>query len=268
MPKTLLLLLITLPALWLLATPASAESLSARDIMQRVNDRDDGDYGISDLRQILIDKSGHKRIREIRSYTRDQDKDEQRILFFKSPSDVRDTGFLTYDYDESGRDDDQWLYLPALNKSKRIANNDKSGSFMGSDLNFSDMTRRDLDKYDFRIVKQADVKGHKTWLIESIPKTREERDNSGYKKELLFVRQDNFIVIRAVQWTSEGGRIKYMEVKELEKIDDIWVRTRIQVVTKKGKKMAHKTVLEFNNVRFNQDLPDDTWTLRRLSQGL
>jgi len=248
--------------------PLSAATLSARDIMQQVNDRDDGDYGISDLRQILIDKSGHKRIREIRSYTRDQGKDEQRILFFKSPADVRDTGLLTYDYDESGRDDDQWLYLPALNKSKRIASSDKSSSFMGSDLNFSDMTRRDLDQYNFRLIKEADVKGHKTWLIESIPRTRAERDNSGYKKELLFVRQDNFIVVRAVQWTSEGNRIKYMEVKELEKIDGIWVRTRIQVVTKKGKKMQHKTVLEFNNVRFNQDLPDDTWSQRRLSQGL
>ena len=248
--------------------PSHAATLGAREIMQQVNDRDDGDYGISDLRQILVDKSGHQRIREIRSFTRDQGKDEQRILFFKSPADVRDTGFLTYDYDESGRDDDQWLYLPALNKSKRIASSDKSGSFMGSDLNFSDMTRRDLDQYHFRLLKEVEVKGHKTWLIESIPKTREERDNSGYKKELLFVRQDNFIVVRAVQWTSEGNRIKYMEVKKLEKIDGIWVRSRIQVVTRKGKTMQHKTVLEFNHVRFNQDLPDDTWSQRRLSQGL
>ena len=261
-------LLLSLLMFAIAAVPLSAKTLDGRAIMQQVNDRDDGDYGISDLRQILIDKSGHKRIREIRSFTRDQGKDEQRILFFKSPADVRDTGFLTYDYDQSGRDDDQWLYLPALNKAKRIASSDKSGSFMGSDLNFSDMTRRDLDQYNFRLLKEADVKGHKTWLIESIPKTRAERDNSGYKKELLFVRQDNFIVMRAVQWTSEGNRIKYMEVKELEKIDGIWVRTRIQVVTKKGKKMQHKTVLEFNNVRFNQDLPDDTWTQRRLSQGL
>ena len=252
----------------LLCVGANAAPTDARAIMQQVNDRDDGDYGVADLHQLLIDKSGHQRVREIRSYTRDQGKDEQRILFFKSPADVRDTGFLTYDYDEPGRDDDQWLYLPALNKSKRIASSDQSGSFMGSDLNYSDMTRRDLDKYNFRVLKEVVVKGHKTWLIESIPKTREERDRSGYKKELLFVRQDNYIVVRAVQWTSEGGRIKYNEVKELEKIDGIWVRTRIQVVTKKNKKMLHKTVLEFRNVRFNQQLPDDTWTQRRLSQGL
>jgi len=265
MIKTLLCMLLTLP---MLGTVASAATADARAIMQRVNDRDDGDYGIADLRQVLIDKSGHKRLREIRSYTRDRGDDEQRILFFKTPADVRDTAFLTYDYDESGRDDDQWLYLPALNKSKRIASRDQSGSFMGSDLNYSDMTRRDLDKYDFKLLKQAKVKGHNTWLIESVPKTREERDRSGYKRELLFVRQDNDIVVRAVQWTSEGNRIKYNEVKELKKIDGIWVRTRIQVVTRKNKKMLHKTVLEFNNVRFNQPLPDDTWTQRRLSQGL
>ena len=63
-------------------------------------------------------------------------------MFFLSPADVKDTGFLTYDYDEEGRDDDQWLYLPALKKTKRIASGDKSGSFMGSDFTYADMTDR------------------------------------------------------------------------------------------------------------------------------
>ena len=250
------------------AGPVAAADLTAREIMQRVNDRDDGDHGVLDLRMTLIDKSGHKRVREIRSYTRDQGDDEQRILFFRSPADVKDTGFLTYDYDESGRDDDQWLYLPALSKTKRIASSDKSGSFMGSDLNYSDMTRRDLDRYDYRLVKEMAVNGHDTWLIEAKPRTRDERDSSGYKKELLFVRKDNYVVVRAVHWTSEGGRIKYQDVKKLEQIDGIWVATRTQVTTKKAKKALHRTLLDFYSVRFNQDLPEDTWTQRRLEQGL
>ena len=264
LPHAILSAIVVLVIAW----PVAANALTAREIMQQVNDRDDGDHGIFDLRMTLIDKSGHRRVREIRSFTRDQGKDEQRILFFRSPADVRNTGFLTFDYDEAGRDDDQWLYLPALSKTKRIASSDKSGSFMGSDLNYSDMTRRDLDQYDFKLIKEPAVKGHKTWLIEAKPRTREERDSSGYKKELLFVRQDNFMVIRAVHWTSEGGRLKYQEVKELKRIDGIWVATKSQVATKKNKKTLHKTLLEFHNVRFNQDLPKDTWSKRRLEQGL
>ena len=52
---------------------------------------------------------------------------------------MKNTGFLTYDYDASGKDDDQWLYLPALGKTKRIASSDQSGAFMGSDFNYSDL---------------------------------------------------------------------------------------------------------------------------------
>ena len=64
---------------------------------------------------------GSRRTRKIRSYRMDKGEDEQSIMFFMEPADVKDTGFLTYDYDDIDRDDDQWLYLPALKKSKRIA---------------------------------------------------------------------------------------------------------------------------------------------------
>ena len=74
-----------------------------------------------------------------------------------------DTGFLTYDYDDPVRDDDQWLYLPALKKTKRIATGDKSGSFMGSDFSYADLTSRELDRYDFRLMKQAEVNGVAVW---------------------------------------------------------------------------------------------------------
>ncbi|MCB1829203.1 MAG: outer membrane lipoprotein-sorting protein, partial [Gammaproteobacteria bacterium] len=109
--------------------------------------------------------------------------------------------FLTYDYDDPEQDDDQWLYLPALSKSKRIASSDKSGAFMGSDFNYSDMTRRNLNAYDFRLLKEDEVRGRKAWLIEALPKDREEMEETGYKKSLVFVDQESFVVVRAVHWT-------------------------------------------------------------------
>lgn len=258
------LILLLLP----FASPLAAETLDAREIMQRVNDRDTGDRGIADLRMTLIDKTGHERVREIRSFTRDLGDEDRRTMFFLSPPDVKDTAFLTYDYDASGRDDDQWLYLPALGKTKRIASTDKSGSFMGSDFNYSDMTRRDLEKYDFKLLKEQELDGHKMWLIEAVPRTREEMEESGYKKAVVFVRQDNFVLVRAVLWTQEGNRLRYRDVKQLELIDGIWVATETHMTTKKNKRTLHKTILKFNNVRFNQELPEDTWTLRRIEQGL
>lgn len=258
-----------IPFFLCLILPSLAQAApNAREIMQQVDDRDDGDNGTSDLTMTLIDKNGDKRIRGIRNFMKDKGEDRRRLMFFLSPADVKDTAFLTYDYDEFTRDDDQWLYLPALRKTKRIASADKSGAFMGSDFNYADMTRKNLDAYDFKILKETQVRDADTWLIEAIPKTRKEIDETGYKKSWLFVRKDNFVVVRAVHWVAEGGRIKYLDVPKLALIDNIWVATQTTMTTKKGKVTLHHTILDFENVRFNQDLDEALFTVRRLEKGL
>ena len=253
---------------WSCVLPAVAAELTARQIMERVDDRDDGDNRIADMTMTLIDKNGSRRVRSIRSFDKDQGEDKQRIMFFLAPADVEDTGFLTYDYDAYDRDDDQWLYLPALKKTKRIASSDKSGSFLGSDFNYSDMTRKNLDAYDFTIVKEMDVRGAPAWLIEALPKTREEMEETGYKKSLLFVRQDNFVVVRAVHWTTEGERLKYLDVDGLELMDGIWTVTDTSMTTKRGKETLHRTELSFRNIRYNQPLDQEMFSVRRLEKGL
>lgn len=260
-------------AIGLFALPALAADLSARQIMESVDNRDDGDNRIAEMQMILIDKNGDKRIRKMKSFDKDLitdkgEEDRRRIMFFIAPPDVKDTGFLTYDFDAYEKDDDQWLFLPALKKTKRIASTDKSGSFMGSDFNYSDMTRKNLNAYDFKILKEADVRGAKTWVIEAQPNTQEEIDKTGYKKSVLFVRQDNFIVVRAVHWTDTGEKLKYLDVPGLEKIDGIWTITAMSMTTKKNKITEHKTDMTFANVRYGQDMDDNLFTLRRLEKGL
>jgi hypothetical protein len=263
-----IMILVLFTAIIFDALPAAADDPQARAIMEKVDARDDGDDQMSDMEMILIDKNKKQRIRKIASFSKDKGNDSMRLMFFRQPADVKDTSFLTYDYDDPAKDDDQWLYLPALRKTKRIASSDKSGSFMGSDLNYSDMTDRNLADYDFTLKKEMDVKAVKTWLIESIPRTKEVIKETGYKKSLLFVRQDNYFVIRAVNWVKDGGYLKYMDVKTLQQIDGIWVATEMHVTKKKGKKFAHKTILKLNNVKFNQKLEFDLFTVRRMEKGL
>lgn len=155
-----------------------------------------------------------------------------------------------------------------VEKTKRIASTDKSGSFMGSDFNYSDMTRRNLNAYDYKILKEADVRDHKTWMIEALPKTQEQIDETGYKKSIVFVRQDNFIVVRGVHWTDTGGKLKYLDVTGLEQIDGIWTVTAMSMTTKKNNVTEHKTELTFSNIHYNQDLDESLFTLRRLEKGL
>ena len=239
----------------------------AREIMTRVDDREDGDNQTSRMQMRLIDKRGKERVRELRSFAKDKGIDDYSMMFFESPADVKDTGFLTYDYDEAERDDDQWLYLPALKKTKRIASSDKSGSFMGSDFSYADMTKRPLENYEYKLLKETELNGHPVWVIQSTPNSEEEIDETGYTKAIQFVRKDNDVVVRSKIWVKKGKRNKYMEVQELEQIEGIWVAKVMTMTTKKGKQTLHKTVLQISDVKFNQDLDFDSFSVRGLETG-
>jgi len=248
-----------------------AEDETARKIMEKVNRRDDGDNQTADMKMILIDKNGNRRVRQIKVFSKDKGEDKHMLMFFYHPSDVKDTGFLTHDFDEPSKDDNQWLYMPALKKTKRIASRDKSGRFMGSDMNYSDMTKRQLDDYDFKFyekAKQKQVKGNSTWVIWCHPRTSKIAKETGYDKTLVFVRQDNFIVTRMLAFEQGSKYLKFFDIEKLEKIDGIWVATKVSITRKKGKELAHKTIFFMENVRFNQKLDDDLFTIRKMEKGL
>ena len=246
----------------------SASAITADEIARQVDERDVGDKSIMTMEMILIDKHGNRRVRKMRNYSMNKGEDTLTVIFFLSPADVRNTAFLTYDYDSADKDDDQWLYLPALKKTKRIASSDKSSSFMGSDFTYSDMTSRNISDYSYRIAKETEVRGHKVWVMESIPKTEKVIDETGYTKSYMFVRQDNFVVVRALHILKEKDKKKYLDVKKLEKIDGIWVATDIEMKTTQDKDTLHRTILKLDDVKFNQDLDESFFTVRRIERGL
>lgn len=240
---------------------------TAREIMEAVNDRDDGDNARMEMEMRLVDKRGKERVRKMRRWSQDRGQDSYSLLFFLAPADVKNSGFLTYDYDASGKDDDQWLYLPALKKTKRIANDDKSGSFMGSDFNYSDMTDPDLDDYTFTLMKETEVRGHPVWQIKAVPKSKAVIEETGYRQAVLFVRQDNHVVVRAVRWLEKKGRVRYLDIKKLEQIEGIWTPLETTMTTKQGKKAIHKTVIRYHDVRYGEELEQEMFSVRRLEKG-
>lgn len=239
-----------------------------RWIMEQVDARDDGDNQTADLKMTLIDQNGNERVRTIKLFSKDKGKDALRMQFFLSPADVKDTGFLTYDYYGGEIDDDQWLYLPDLRKTKRIATSDKSSSFMGSDFSYADMTRRVLDEWNYKLLKEDEVAGQKVWLVEAVPVSKKVEDRYGYKKSIVYVRQDNFMVIRAIHVLKSGNKIKYMEAKKIEQIDGVWVAVETWMKTTRKKRTLHRTVLTMDNVKYNQDLEEVFFSVRQLEKGI
>ncbi len=257
--KTILLASLTLSSLM---------AITGQEIAQKVHDRDDGDNSTSKMKMILIDKSGHKRIRDLKTFTKDKGEDKLKLMFFLTPADVKNTAFLTHDFEDSSRDDDQWLYLPELQKVKRIASSDKSSSFMGSDFTYSDMTSRNVEDYTYKIMKERKVAGHMTWQMLVTPKSEKTVDETGYTKSIVFVRQDNFVIVQALNYIKAGKKLKYMKVKGLKKIDGIWTATEMQMITKKGKKTLHKTIFKFSDIKYNQNLKESFFTTRTIQKGL
>ncbi len=252
----------------LLICVSSINAMTAREIMEKVDARDDGDNMVANIKMTLIDKNENRRIREMKVFNKDKGKDTWKLQFFLSPADVKDTGFLTYDYYEGGRDDDQWLYLPDLRKTKRIASSDKSSAFMGSDFSYADMTSRVLDEWKYKLLKESEVNGHKVWLIEALPADKEVENRYGYTKSVIFIRQDIFLGVRAVHWLKAGKKIKYQEMIGIKQIDGIWVSTEYRMKTTKNKVTQHKTVMEWSDIQFNQSLDDDLFSIRRLEKGM
>ena len=130
------------------------------------------------------------------------------------------------------------------------------------------MTSPNLDEYDYKILKELDVRGKKVWVIEATPSSQKEIDETGYKKGMIFVRQDNFMVVRGIRWVADSTEMKYLDIPEVAKIDDIWVALKMTMTTKKGKSTLHRTELLFENNRFNQDLDESMFTVRQIEKGL
>ena len=245
----------------------AAAQPTALEIMTRVNERETGHSESANLQMVLEDPGGHQRRRSLKSFSRDIEGGSQNIIFFLAPANLKDTAFLTYDYEDPDHDDDQWLYLPALRRTKRIAGGDRSGSFMGSDFSYADMTTRPLNRYTNSIMKQTTVNGAPVWQIEAIPNEKEAKE-TGYTRSILFVRQDNYVPIRGVNWVKKGKKLKYFDVERLELIDGIWVASQISMTTKQGKKTLHKTRIRRENVTFNQPLEARLFTVRSLERGI
>lgn len=129
--KNKILIVAMTMAFLLMAGTAQASDPFAAEIIQKMDTREDGDTQVMDTLMVLIDKADQKRTRNIRNIRRDDGPDTRRMVFFLSPADVRNTSYLSHDFDDPDKEDDSWLFLPALAKVKRIAAGDKIRVFHG-----------------------------------------------------------------------------------------------------------------------------------------
>ena len=240
----------------------AAETLSGRDIVQKVKDRPDGDTRSSELSMTLINKGGSKRERKISSFAMDVGKDTKQIMFFRYPNDVKGTGFLTVDYDDISKDDDKWLYLPAMKKTRRISGkSSKTDYFMGSDFTYDDVGERNVDEDTHTLLREEKVDGVDCWVVESVPKKSDEI----FSKKVMWIRKDCLIAAKVEYYDKLGKLHRFLKVEKVAQVDGFWAIAKMSM---ENVQTNHKTILEFNDLKFNIPLDAKTFTVPRLERGL
>lgn len=242
-----------------------SKEMTGLDIMTRVDNRDDGDDLIQKIHQKLIDKRGGVREREMISFRKDYGRDSKSISYFLSPANIRDTALLTYDYDGVEKDDDQWLFLPALKKVRRISSADRGDYFMGTDFTFEDIKQTpELEDYSWTLTGSEMVDGHDCWVVDGVPRNDDLKKNLGYSKTRGYIRKDIDVNIRTDYWDRKGQELKHFTIIELVEIDGIWTATKMVMDNIQTK---HRTEMMFTEHKYNSGLSDRTFSERMLKRG-
>lgn len=240
--------------------PLNALAVTGREVMVRVDDRDDGDDRKSIIEMTLVNHRGKKRVRKMLSYSKDYGRNAKKLMYFQKPMDVKGTSFLSWEYDNPDTDDDKWLYMPALRKVRRISGNSTKDYFMGSDFTYDDMGDRNVDEDTHSLTGEAVVNGVDCWVVESVPVD----DGDYYNKKIVWVRKDADVVVKAEYYDSQG-LIKTFLVRDLKKQDNIWTIFEMEM---NNPRENHATIMKIMNVEYNIGVADNFFKVATISRGV
>lgn len=253
---------------WLLAAPAPARAaeLTPVQIMERnfmVNKFKDS---TGNARFRLINSSGQERVRESLGFSKLQANgiDNMRVTRFTAPADIKGTATLLIEHSE--KDDDIWIYLPALKKVRRLVASNKKDSFVGTDFSYGDVIGHKVSDWKHTLRREETVDGQPCYVIESMPANNEVKANSGYSKRVGWIRKDNFVTIRGEFYDEGGALLKKFSATDLQELDPALKRWQANRLEAQNVQTGHRTVIEFSNTKVNQSVSPDVFTTRYLER--
>jgi len=207
------------------------------------------------VKMTLLTKEGQQRLRELTMLRKNGEAGEQKyFMYFHRPADVAGTTFMVDKF--PNRDDDRWIFIPAINLVSRIAARDSRSSFVGSDFTYEDVSGRDLSADAHTLVKEDQVDGRKVSVVESIPKGPAE-----YARKLAWIDRTTFLPIKEEYYDVQGALYKRFtadEIKDVQGFPTVVKRTMVNVKT------GHKTEVVFERVQYEVGLRDDLFSERYL----
>lgn len=236
-----------------------AEALSPEDKgLQIATETDRRDAGFKDstvtVTMTLIDKNGKKSLRKIRVKTMEVPGDgDKSLTIFDNPRDIKGTAFLSYTH--KAGDDDQWIYLPALKRVKRISSRNKSGSFMGSEFSYEDIASQEVEKYTYKWIRDEVYDGRDSFVIEQYPV---DSKNSGYRRQVVWIDKKEYRLLKVEYYDRTNSLLKTLTLTKFRQYKGRFWRPdeMLMVNLRTGK----STNLQYADYRFGIGLEDKDFT--------
>jgi len=239
----------------------------AATVVAQYNARDEGEHVRRIVTMTLRDKRGRERVREALSCRRYYGADKRTVFFFLSPASIRGTGFLTFDYGEAQKNDDQWLYLPTARKVRRIYAGHRGGSFVGTDFTYEDIkkeTKVSTEDFTFKLIGTEVLNGHRCFKVEATTINGDVAKELGYSRAVHWFDAEILMAHKSEYTDANGTVLRTILTTEIEQIDGIWTAQR---VTAKNELTGHSTEFRFSEIDYKGPVEDSMFTEQALIRG-
>jgi len=214
----------------------------------------------ADMKMILRNKQGQESLREIRIKSLELENDGDKSLsIFDRPRDVKGTAFLSFSHPVGA--DDQWLYLPALKRVKRISSRNKSGPFMGSEFAYEDLTSFEVEKYTYKYLGDEQVNGLDCYKVEQYPVDK----YSGYTRRIAWIDKAEYRIQKIEFYDRKNSLLKTLTFDGYRQyLNKFWRADKFTMVNHQNGK---STILEWQNYRFGTGLSDRDFNKNSLKRA-
>ncbi len=261
MNKLFLIILATLSIVPISSVYAETAEGKGEAIIIEVDKRNTGwKTSQSQMKMVLRNKRGEETIRKIRIKSLEVENDgDKGLTIFDEPKDVKGTAFLTYSH--ALKADEQWIFLPALKRVKRISSSNKSGPFMGSEFSYEDISSFEVEKYSFKYLRDEKVENFDTFVVELVPLYK----HSGYTKQIVWVDKKDYIFRKTEFYDRKKSLLKTLVFSNHEQyLGKYWRALTMDMVNhQRGK----STTLLLSNFKFGMDLKDSDFNKSNLKRA-
>ncbi len=214
----------------------------------------------------IYDKKGNHRTRKIAAASRDYPdvNVSKRIIRFLEPADVKGTGMLIFDHDD--KDDDMWIFMPSLRKTRRIVSSDKGGSFMGSEFSNADLAAETMTDFNYKLIGEEDYSGELCWVVEVKPLDEDIAEDYGFYRKQVWIGQADHINRRVLFHDYDDELVKEQINSDIRLIDAENKKFQACEMQMVNFQNGRKSTMTMSDVVFNPNVKDEYFTIRYLEK--